>query len=161
MAARCRSRRAPLTSSATTIGGNATMPWASPSSSAEAGRPEKKSIQTDVSTTRPLTRLVQVDLQVDLASQGHGLLVSARSAHHPKTRDERLRDAFAGHVHGGVEQIAGEVGRHTARLGHTVILTSILITVNIQWDAPSPSIPPSQGLRSGGPGGLALAAVSA
>ena len=45
-------------------GGSTTKPPASASSSAGTSRPAKKSIQTEVSTTTPLTRLLEVDVQL-------------------------------------------------------------------------------------------------
>src|SRR5919109_518452 len=117
-------------SSATTMGGSTTAPCARPSSNAGTGRPPRKSIQTDVSTTRPLTRFVQVDLELDLPAQCHRLAVGTCAAYEMEPGHESVSDALARYLHRIFEQVAWDVGGHSARLGHTMILMFVLTAVN-------------------------------
>src|SRR5688572_30074629 len=98
-ASRAARVRAPLTSSATTRGGRTTNPPARASSSAGTSRPAKKSIQTEVSTTTPLTRLLEVDLEPQLPLELHRLLERPPLADEPEPFDERLGDPLPGHCH--------------------------------------------------------------
>src|SRR5581483_6697749 len=128
IASRSVSRRAPLTSSAATIGGRTAAPCARASSSVGTGRPAKKSIQLDVSTTT-LTRLLEVDLQLELAPQGARLIVRPCPADEPQAFDQRLRDPLSRDAHGVVEQVAGKVRGDPACV-HTGMLMSVHMTVN-------------------------------
>ena len=51
------------------------VPWDSASSKVGTSRPAKKSIQTDVSTTRPVTQFLEVDVEPQLAFESHRFLI--------------------------------------------------------------------------------------
>ena len=118
MAARSRGRRAPLTSSAATMGGRTTSPWRSASCKAGTDRPANSSIQTDVSTTTALTRGVEIDGEFHLSTKRHGFLIGARAPHQAEALDESLRDSFPGHLHGLFEELPGQVCRDASPLRH-------------------------------------------
>jgi hypothetical protein len=80
------------------------MPLASASSSIAVARPEKKSIQTDVSTTTPLTRLLQIDRQRDLTAECERPLVRTMPLDLLEALDQCLGDPFASRSHGVIEQ---------------------------------------------------------
>src|SRR5262249_26574054 len=110
MAARSCGRLAPLTSSATTTGGSTTSPCARASSSEGVGTPAKKSIQTDVSATTPLTGHLEVDVEVELSTERHGLLVGSGAPDESKSLDEGVGDPPAGHSHRVTQKIGGGGG---------------------------------------------------
>src|SRR5262249_60823386 len=107
MAARSCGRLAPLTSSATTTGGSTTSPCARASSSEGVGTPAKKSIQTDVSATTPLTGHLEVDVEVELSTERHGLLIGSGAPDESKSLDEGVGDPPAGHSHRVTQKIGG------------------------------------------------------
>jgi hypothetical protein len=137
MARRSFSCLAPLTSSAITTGGTTTSPPARASSNAGLGRPEKKSIQTEVSTTT-LTRLTHVYFKLDLASQGHGLLVGAGTAQPLQTFNKSLGDPFTGDSHGISQNVLGEICSDPS---HLFILIYIMTLVNTTGGQRNPRHP--------------------
>lgn len=114
--------------------GKKTRPSRRASSILESPRPANHETQLDVSTTRALTRDLEVDVELELPLQAGGLTRRPRSPDELQTLYESLGQASAGDSGRFLEKTHGKVRCHPARRIHTVILIIIRIAVE-RWPA--------------------------
>jgi hypothetical protein len=94
--------------------------------------PAKERDPADVSGTTALTQRVEIDGEIDLATQGHRFLVGARTAHEAEALDQGLRDALSRHFHRFFEELRGQVRRDPSPSRHVLtMLTAVMTDVNI------------------------------
>src|SRR5438128_292105 len=112
MVSRCSGVAAPVTSSATTIGGSSAMPRTSASSRSSDARPAKKSTHTEVSTTTPATSSAPIDinLQSQFAAQCKGAIVETPALNLFQSFDDRFGDPLAGDLLRCFEKVARKIG---------------------------------------------------
>jgi len=80
--------------------------------------------------TPPLTRFLEVDMDLDLSSQGKRLLEGSPSADELQTLDDGLSDALAAHFLRLSEEVFGQVCRDPPRARHSSMLQTVCIVVN-------------------------------
>src|SRR5204862_1422639 len=68
--------------------------------------------------SRALSGGLEVDLELDLAAEGHRLLVRPATLHELETLDERFRDALARDLDRLLEEVLRQVCRHALDADH-------------------------------------------